>query len=114
MEVKVNAYAKINLMLDIIAKRTDSYHDLFMVMQSVSTHDIVTVSENRSKAITISCKTEGIPLDEKNICWKAAQAFFKYTKTKNKGIHIDIKKKNSARRGACWRKRGWRCRYNRA
>lgn len=93
MEVKVNAYAKINLMLDIIAKRTDSYHDLFMVMQSVSTHDIVTVSENRSKTITISCKTEGIPLDEKNICWKAAQAFFKYTKTKNKGIHIDIKKR---------------------
>ena len=102
MEVKVNAYAKINLMLDIIAKRTDSYHDLFMIMQSVSTHDIVTVSENRSKTITISCKTEGIPLDEKNICWKAAQAFFKYTK------------KNSACRGACWRKRGWRCRYNRA
>ncbi len=93
MEVKINAYAKINLMLDIIAKRTDGYHDLFMIMQSVSTHDTVTVTENKSKKITISCKTPGIPLDEKNICWKSAEAFFKYTKKKNKGINIDIVKR---------------------
>ncbi len=93
MEVKVNAYAKINLMLDIIAKRTDGYHDLFMIMQSVSTHDTVTVTENGSKKISITCRTEGIPLDEKNICWKAADAFFRYTKKRNKGIHIDIKKR---------------------
>lgn len=92
MKVKLNAYAKINLMLDIIAKRTDGYHDLFMIMQSVSTHDTVTVSETKSKKIEISCKTDGIPLDEHNICWKAADAFFKYTKKKNKGIIIDIKK----------------------
>lgn len=93
MEVKINAYAKINLMLDIIAKRTDGYHDLFMIMQSVSTHDTVTVTENKSKKIAISCKTPGIPLDEKNICWKSAEAFFKYTKKKNKGINIDIVKR---------------------
>lgn len=93
MKVKVNAYAKINLMLDIIERRTDGYHDLFMIMQSVSTHDIVTVSENKSKKISITCKTDGIPLDEKNICWKSAEAFFKYTKKKNKGININIKKR---------------------
>ena len=33
--VEVLAYAKINLMLDIIRRRTDGYHDLFMIMQSV-------------------------------------------------------------------------------
>lgn len=93
MKVKINAYAKINLMLDIIAKRTDGYHDLFMIMQSVSTHDTVTVTETKTKQIEITCKTEGIPLDEHNICWKAAESFFRYTKKKNKGISIDIKKK---------------------
>lgn len=93
MKVKINAYAKINLMLDIIAQRTDGYHDLFMIMQSVSTHDTVTVSVTKAKKIEITCKTYGIPLDEHNICWKAADAFFKYTKKKNKGILIDIKKK---------------------
>lgn len=93
MKIKINAYAKINLMLDIVAKRTDGYHDLFMIMQSVSTHDTVTVTETKTKNIEITCKTDGIPLDEHNICWKAADAFFKYTKKKNKGILIDIKKK---------------------
>ena len=92
MEVKVNAYAKINLMLDIVALRADKYHDLFMVMQSVSLCDKITVSENKSKGISISCNKDGIPLDGKNICWKAAEEFFRYTKKKNKGIHIDIKK----------------------
>ncbi len=92
MEVKINAYAKINLMLDIINKRTDGYHDLFMIMQSVSAHDVITVSEDRSRSISITCSKPGIPLDERNICWKSASEFFKYTKKKNKGIKIDIKK----------------------
>ena len=93
MKVKVAAYAKINLMLDIVSLRTDGYHDLFMIMQSVGVHDIVTVSENKSRKISITCAEEGIPLDESNICWKAAKGFFKYTKKRNKGINIDIQKK---------------------
>lgn len=93
MKVKVSAYAKINLMLDIVSLRTDGYHDLFMIMQSVGVHDIVTVSENKSRKISITCAEEGIPLDESNICWKAAKGFFKYTKKRNKGINIDIQKK---------------------
>ena len=33
MKIKVKAYAKINLMLDIVSTRNDGYHDLFMIMQ---------------------------------------------------------------------------------
>lgn len=54
MEIKVKAYAKINLMLDIIYKRTDGYHDLFMIMQSIGIYDTVTVRETKSKKITIT------------------------------------------------------------
>lgn len=93
MKIKVNAYAKINLMLDIVATRTDGYHDLFMIMQSIGLYDTVTVSQTKSKNITISCNIDDIPLDEKNIAHKAASAFFKSTKIKNKGIHIDIVKR---------------------
>lgn len=93
MEVKVNAYAKINLMLDIICQRTDGYHDLFMIMQSIGLYDTVTVSETKSKKITITCNIDDIPLDEKNIAYKAADAFFKETKIKNKGINIDLVKR---------------------
>lgn len=93
MEVKVKAYAKINLMLDIINKRNDNYHDLFMIMQSINLYDTITVSENKTKSISITCSNADIPLDSKNIAWKAAEAFFEYTKKKNKGINIDIIKR---------------------
>lgn len=93
MEVKVKAYAKINLMLDIVNRRTDGYHDLFMIMQSIGIYDTVTVSETKSKKITITCNIDDIPLDEHNIAHKAAAAFFSATKIKNKGINIDIVKR---------------------
>ena len=83
MEVKVKAYAKINLMLDIICTRPDGYHDLFMIMQSIGLYDTVTVTETNSKKITITCNIQDIPLDEKNIAYKAADAFFKTTKIKS-------------------------------
>ena len=92
MEIKVKAYAKINLMLDIIYKRTDGYHDLFMIMQSIGIYDTVTVRETKSKKITITCNIDDIPLDEHNIAYKAAAEFFSSTKIKNKGINIDIVK----------------------
>ncbi|MGN0521221.1 MAG: 4-(cytidine 5'-diphospho)-2-C-methyl-D-erythritol kinase, partial [Eubacterium sp.] len=93
MEIKVKAYAKINLMLDIIDKRTDGYHDLFMIMQSIGIYDTVTVTQTKSKSITITCNIDDIPLDEGNIAYKAAQEFFKNAKVKNNGINIDIIKR---------------------
>lgn len=91
--VKVKAYAKVNLMLDILRKRCDNYHELFMVMQSVGVYDTVSVEKRKDRKITITANTDDIPLDSSNIAWKAAEAFFKYTKIKNPGIHIDLQKR---------------------
>ena len=93
MKIKVKAYAKINLMLDIVSTRNDGYHDLFMIMQSIGVYDTVTVEKIKGSKIVITCNIDDIPLDEKNIAHKAAQAFFKANKIKSKGIHIDINKK---------------------
>lgn len=89
----VNAYAKINLLLDINYKRTDGYHDLFMIMQSVGIYDTVSVEKIKGRDISISCNIKDIPLDEKNIAHKAATAFFKANKIRSRGIHIDIIKR---------------------
>ena len=43
MKITVKAPAKINLTLDIVGKRADGYHDVAMVMQTVSLYDTVTV-----------------------------------------------------------------------
>ena len=53
MKIKVKAYAKINLMLDIVAQRKDGYHDLFMIMQSVGLYDTVTVEKIKGKKIIL-------------------------------------------------------------
>lgn len=95
MKVKVKAFAKINLMLDICAKRNDGYHDLFMIMQSVGVYDTVTVERVKGREIQISCNISDIPTDDRNIAYKAAEAFFNATITRvtSRGIHIDIIKR---------------------
>lgn len=92
MKITLKAYAKINLMLDILSRLENGYHDLYMIMQSVSLYDTVTVEKTGTKNITITCDVPSIPTDEKNIAYKAAKAFFDYTKVENPGITIDIKK----------------------
>ena len=93
MKVTVKAYAKINLLLDILSRFENGYHNLFTVMQSVNLYDTVEVEKNGSGKITIECETEGVPCDERNIAYKAAKSFFDYCKTKNRGVHIKIVKR---------------------
>lgn len=93
MKVTVKAYSKINLMLDILSRLENGYHDLFMIMQSVDLHDTVSVEKNDTGNIEISCDVADIPCDERNIAYKAAAAFFEATGTENCGIRIHIEKR---------------------
>ncbi len=92
MKVTVKAYAKINLMLDILSRLENGYHDLFMIMQSVSLYDRVTAEKTDEAGIKITCNKEGIPTDENNIAYKAAKSFFSYTNIRYAGISIHIEK----------------------
>lgn len=91
MKITVKCPAKINLSLDVLKKREDGYHEVEMVMQSVSLYDVVTV-EKRGRDITLDCNFPYVPADERNIAYKAAKAFFEYTGIKDAGIHISIEK----------------------
>mgnify|MGYP000512560739 CR=1 FL=1 len=73
--ITVPAYAKLNLTLDILGKRDDGYHEMQMVMQTVSLHDDVTVTLTDGKGII--CRVDGaaLPCDERNLAVKAARAF---------------------------------------
>ena len=87
--MKVKACAKINLMLDILGKREDGYHDLYMLMQSVSLCDEVEVE--KAVDIRVYCSDPKIPTDKRNIAYKAAVAFFEATGVKG-GAKITIQK----------------------
>ena len=67
------ANAKINLYLDITGRRSDGYHLLETVMQSIDVCDRVSVELNNSGAINVSASNPAIPENEGNICYKAAK-----------------------------------------
>ncbi len=77
MEIREQAYAKLNLSLDVLRRRDDGYHDMRMIMQSVDLSDDVTIEcvpgSGRVRART---NLGYLPADERNIAVKAAYAFF--------------------------------------
>jgi len=90
-EVTVETPAKINLSLDITGKRQDGYHNLEMIMQSISLADRVTV-EKRGSGLAIQCDFPYVPNDSRNIAWKAAEAFLAACGEKG-GVRIVLEKK---------------------
>ena len=71
------APAKINLSLDVLKKRSDGYHELKMIMQTVSLYDEIDIEKDDK--ISIDSNKKEIPLDNRNLAWKAAELFFEYT-----------------------------------
>ena len=93
MKLTYNAYAKINLILDVTGVKKNGYHTIFSVMQSIGLKDVITVEKTKGEKITISCTDETVPTDSKNIVYKCAVKFFEYFEIKkNTGIHIHIEK----------------------
>lgn len=88
--MKINAPAKINLVLDVLNKREDGYHNVKMVMQSLELCDVVTV-EKTDGGITISSDSGVVPCDDTNIAYKAAKIMLDKANS-GMGVHIDIQK----------------------
>jgi 4-diphosphocytidyl-2-C-methyl-D-erythritol kinase len=88
--MKIRAYAKINLTLDIIGKREDGYHLLRMIMQNVDLYDEIDIEKIES-GIIIEVDKPYIPIDEKNLAYKAAKIFMNEFNI-SKGVKIKITK----------------------
>ncbi len=73
------SYAKINLTLDVLSRRADGYHDIKMIMQTVSLFDLILVDRIRDKRISIATNLRYLPNNDKNIAYKAADAFLNKT-----------------------------------
>ena len=92
MEYTVLAPAKINLGLEILGKNNDGYHNVEMVMQTVSLYDKVTVSVTSNGGINVICDKNINCEPTRNTAYRCATEFFEYTKIKNPGITIKIAK----------------------
>lgn len=92
--MKVNAYAKINLILDVTGIKENGYHRLFTVMQSVGLHDTLAFERIPGEQTVITCDDPFVPCNEKNIVYKCAAAFFEHNGiTSGRGLKIDIQKR---------------------
>ncbi len=72
MKLSVSAYAKVNWCLDVTGVRADGYHELDMLMQSVSLADRLFFQEAEGLTLTVD-RTE-IPADGRNLVLRAAAA----------------------------------------
>ena len=92
-ELTREAYAKINLTLDVLGKLPNGYHGVKMVMQSIDLHDDVTVRLDGTGKTTLHCSASYLPADASNLAWKAADAFYAAAGIRNPGTAIEIEKR---------------------
>ncbi|SHH32657.1 4-(cytidine 5'-diphospho)-2-C-methyl-D-erythritol kinase [Tepidibacter thalassicus] len=90
MVLKLKCRAKINLAIDVLGKREDNYHLVEMIMQTIDLYDCVSIEEINS-GIVIESENPDVPLDSKNIAYKAAK-LIKDKFNIDKGIKIKIEK----------------------
>jgi len=69
--ISLSAFAKINLDLRILGIRSDGYHDLRTIFQTLALSDRVTVTARRGPLV-ITCDDPDVPTDRTNLVWKAA------------------------------------------
>src|SRR5260370_14318465 len=99
-EVRIPAFAKINLRLDIHGKRADGFHELRTVFQTISLHDELRLRVSRGDGIALSIEgNQPLSADpaEKNLVYRAVDALRRQLKIRG-GLEIEPKKANPAGR----------------
>lgn len=91
--IVIKARGKVNLTLDVLAKRSDGYHEVEMVMHPIDLYDVITMTRHPLKK---ECKTiltasvDYLPLDEGNIAYQAVEILRRtYGFQDNIEVHID-------------------------
>lgn len=92
MGLKILAPAKINLGLEIFKKNIDGYHEVDMIMQSISLCDEISIDFCKTQGIEVTSDKKINCSPKENIAYRAAQKFFDCNKIRDKGIKIKIKK----------------------
>ncbi|MCL2562610.1 MAG: 4-(cytidine 5'-diphospho)-2-C-methyl-D-erythritol kinase [Oscillospiraceae bacterium] len=93
MEIRVQAYGKLNLSLDILRRQLSGYHDMRMVMETVELCDDVQISIAEGDRVRLSTNLHYLPVDDSNIAAEAAETFFQELGIPRKQVTIHIHKR---------------------
>ncbi len=97
--MKVKAFGKINLTLDVTGRREDGFHLLDTVMQTVSIWDELDIQHSHEPGVHLQCSRESIPTDRKNTAFRAAKFFLEDQGLTHEGVYIFIRKYIPSRSG---------------
>ena len=89
--MKVKAFAKINLCLDVLRKKENGYHEVEMVMTNVEIADVLEIKERKEKKILLKSNNKYLPMDETNLIYKAIVLLQKESK-KDFGVEVILEK----------------------
>ena len=100
-EVRISAFAKINLRLHILGKRPDGFHELRTIFQTISLHDELHLRPSRTPKISLTIAgnpaLSSEPI-EKNLVYRAVDTLRRELKIRG-GVEIELKKTIPAGRG---------------
>jgi 4-diphosphocytidyl-2-C-methyl-D-erythritol kinase len=100
-EIRIRAFAKVNLRLDVLGKRADGYHEVRNILQTVTLHDMLRFRPGTGLGIELGI--EGNPQlsqagAEKNLVYRAVDALRRELKIRA-GVEILLQKRIPAGRG---------------
>ena len=100
-EVRIPAFAKINLRLDVLGKREDGFHELRTIFQTISLQDELRLRASRGEGTALSIEGNQLlsaePV-EKNLVYRAVDALRRELRIRG-GVEIQLKKAIPAGRG---------------
>jgi 4-diphosphocytidyl-2-C-methyl-D-erythritol kinase len=87
--IRLCAFAKINVGLLVLAKRSDGYHDIETIFTEIAWHDVVELMP--AAGVSMECTFPSLPADASNLCIKAASLLRQWT-NHDEGVHIRLVK----------------------
>ncbi len=91
VEMKLKAFAKINLGLDVLRRREDGYHEVRMIMQTIGLYDKIILKKIKNPEIQIKTNLFYVPENENNLAYQAAKLLMDEFHF-DFGISIDLQK----------------------
>jgi 4-diphosphocytidyl-2-C-methyl-D-erythritol kinase len=89
--ITLKARAKVNLVLQVLGKRRDGYHEIETLFERISLYDTIKISKIE-KGIVVRCNKFLTKRPKDNLAYKAAEAILKRAKIKS-GVKIGITKR---------------------
>jgi len=91
MKLEKKSPCKVNLILNILGKRADGFHELETVMHPVNLFDEMQF-ERTGGDVQLTCSNPALPTDSGNLVHRAAMLFFQKTEIRD-GVRIHLEKK---------------------